>query len=87
MIKALKKLEFTTLLAVFITAAPAYYLLLADGHACSIDSIIDFSQTLELPSHILVLGLLPIYISIILITAVISGIYLGRLLRSISARF
>ena len=54
----------------------AYYLLLCDNcfHS-SISSIIEFANHLNLKQHLLVLGLLPIYISAMIFGAISLGIF------------
>lgn len=65
----------TTLIAVFYAA---YYLLLRDNclHT-SISFIIDKSHHLEAMRHIIVLGLLPIYIGTMIFGSAMLGLYLG----------
>lgn len=63
----------------------AYYILLNDTcFHTSIASIIALSENLKLKEHMLVLGLLPVYIATIVFGAAIFGLYLGS---SIQVRF
>jgi len=55
-----------------------YFLLLRDNHLnTSISSIIALSHRFEYKTHIIVLGLLPIYIATVIFGSTMIGIYLG----------
>lgn len=86
MLQGTRRFKICAILAVSLAALLAYMLLLADHGVFSINSIIIFSQHMELPAHILVLGLLPIYISLMLGTAAIIGIFLSRKIVSLFSR-
>lgn len=62
----------------------AYYLLLNDNPLrVSLSAIIERSHELSMNKHLLVLGLIPIYISIIIFGAATLGIYLGAILQRV----
>lgn len=66
----------------------AYYLLLEDNPLhLSIASIINYSHPLAIKKHLLVVGFLPIYISMIIFGAALLGIYLGSALQNLFARY
>lgn len=57
----------------------AYYLLLHENCMHSaIPCIISYSHTLTMKKHLIVLGLLPVYIALMIFGAVMLGIYLGN---------
>lgn len=59
-----------------------YTLLLQDNFLhTSISSIIIKARHLELKPHLIVLGLLPIYISVVIFGSVLLGIYLSSMIR------
>jgi hypothetical protein len=59
-------------------ACVAYYLLFTDNFLhISIASIIHASHHLNIKSHLLILGLLPIYIAGMIFGAALIGLYLG----------
>lgn len=66
----------------------AYYLLLHDNFLhTSISSIIALAHNLTLKPHLLVLGLLPIYIAAMIFGGGLLGVYLSSLLQQLLARF
>src|SRR5688572_7930149 len=75
---------FITLCVVFYSA---YALLLQDNclHS-SISSIITRTHTLEPEEHLLVLGLLPIYIATVIFGSALLGLYIGSCVRHLISR-
>jgi hypothetical protein len=70
----------------FVSAA-AYYVLLQDNFMhMSISSIIRQSHHLNLNQHLLVLGILPIYIAMVIFGAASLGIYLNNLIQQFLLR-
>lgn len=69
--------RLSTMLILGVMIYTAYYLLLKDNvlHS-SISSIIAYSHHVALKKHLLILGLLPIYIAAMIFGAVILGLYL-----------
>lgn len=62
----------------------AYYLLLNDSLlSVSLTSMIDGSNELSLTTHLLVLGLIPIYIAIVIFGSATIGVYLGDIIQRI----
>lgn len=60
----------------------AYYLLLDDSLVhISLTAIIDRSNELSMNKHLLVLGLIPIYIAIVIFGAATIGVYLGGIIQ------
>lgn len=56
-----------------------YYLLICDNHLhTSIRSIITSSQSLDVKHHLLILGLLPIYIGIMIFGSGLMSLYLAH---------
>ncbi len=72
----------STAIAVMVASFIAYYLLLHENclHS-SIAEIINFSHSLEITQHAIILGCLPVYIAIMVFGAFIFGIYLGTMLQ------
>ena len=84
-----KKFPFniSTITAFMITIYMAYYLLLADNFLhCSISSIISYSTHLAIKKHIMIFGLLPIYIATMIFGSALIGAYLGSKLEVLCAR-
>jgi hypothetical protein len=72
------KLNIGTVIATLIAAYVAYFILLEDNWThLSIGSIIHYSHHLAMKKHMLVLGLLPIYIGTMVFGAGIFGAYVG----------
>ena len=70
--------KISTIAALMIAVYLAYYLLLRDNFLhCTITSIIHYTAHLSIKEHLIVLGLLPIYIAMMIFGAAILGIYLG----------
>lgn len=77
-------LNLGTVIALSGVFSAAYYLLLYDNPLrVSLSSIIERSQELSVNTHLLVLGLIPIYIAIIIFGAATLGIYLGAILQQV----
>jgi hypothetical protein len=77
--KLFPKLSAGTLISQIFTGSLAYYLLVSDNLAhCSISNIIDFGHKLALKQHLLLMGLLPVYIAIVIFGAALLGATLGR---------
>jgi len=74
----------TALIAVL---ALSYYLLLKENilHS-SISCIMNYSHHFTNPQHVVILGLLPIYIALMIFGAAIGGIYLGSRLEFLLIR-
>ena len=72
-------LNISTLIAFTVVVYLAYYLLLHDNclHS-SISSIIHYAHHLAIKQHVLILGLLPIYIAAMIFGAALLGVYLGE---------
>lgn len=76
--KRLANLNIGILIALVLACYCAYYLLLQDNFLhTSISDIIASSHQLHTQKHLLVLGLLPIYIGTIVFGFAMLGIYLG----------
>lgn len=72
------KLNVGTILAIIIASYVAYFILLEDNWThLSIASIIHYSHHLAVKKHMLVLGLLPIYIGTMIFGAGMIGAYVG----------
>ncbi|RDI42411.1 hypothetical protein [Aquicella lusitana] len=66
----------------------AYYLLLHDNFLhSSIASIIDSANRLNIKEHLLIVGLLPIYIAMMIFGAALAGVYLGSKLQLLFDRY
>ena len=79
--------RISTIFAVITASLLSYYLLLHENFLhTSIGEIIDYSHTLEITEHVLILGILPIYIAIMVFGAVMSGLYLGKSLNRFMLR-
>lgn len=77
-------LSISNAIAIVTASLLAYYLLLCENFLhTSISEIIDYSDTLEVTQHMLILGLLPIYIAAMVFGAAMFGIYLGSILQHI----
>ncbi len=76
--------SLTNMLVLAVICFAVYYLLLEDNifHA-SINSIIGQSQQLTLKSHLLVLGILPIYIGLVVFGAVLIVMYVRSALQQL----
>lgn len=62
-----KKVSPSMILSQFSAAAVAYYLLLSNNSLhCSIADIVNYSHTLPLGKHLLLVALLPIYIGFVI---------------------
>lgn len=76
---------FLITLAVVLCAV--YTLLLQDnGLNTSISSIISRTHNLELREHLIVLGLLPIYIATVIFGSALLGMYISSCMRHLIAR-
>lgn len=61
-----KKISTSALLSQILAATVVYYLLLSDNCIhCSISYLVRYSHTLTVKKHLLLLGMLPIYIGLI----------------------
>jgi hypothetical protein len=62
----------------------AYYLLLHDNmlHS-SIPSIISYTHQLSIKQHVIILGLLPVYIAFIIFGAALLGLYFGARIQNL----
>jgi len=83
-IKNTLSLHIGNLVALVLMICGIYYVLLQDNMLnISISSIIEYSHHLKNNKHLLVLGLLPIYIATIVFGAAIVAIYIGSILQNI----
>ncbi len=74
----------TTVLVVFYIS---YFHLLQDSFLnISIASVITYSHQFEIKQHLLILGLLPVYIAAMIFGAASLGLYLGSLLQQGSVK-
>ncbi len=75
--------SISTIIALITVIYVAYYLLLRENclHS-SISSIIGYSHHVAVKEHLLILGLLPIYIAAMIFGAATLGLYLGNRLES-----
>ena len=79
--KRLQKLNLGIVLALLVACYVDYYYLLQDSYF-SISSIITHTHNLDGKKHLLVLALLPIYISTMVFGAATIGLYLGRIFQN-----
>lgn len=89
--KKLTSRHVIVILACLLAFAGACYLLLMDNFLhSSIAYIVHKSRELSARNHLIVLGLLPIYVAIMIFGAAVIGIYLGftlqRLFTSLARR-
>lgn len=85
----MKNLNFyaTALLIVVIISSLLYYLLLCDNILnTSIQDIIHYAHSLTVDKHILVLGLLPIYIGVMIFGATWLGVYVGKKIQQLFSK-
>jgi len=74
--------------ALIIAGYFAYSLLLCQNNwHTSISEIIDYADHLEFTKHIIVLGVLPVYIAVVLFGSAMMGLYLSSLLNHLSLKF
>lgn len=77
---SLKLASATALAAVFCVV---YYVLFSDSFMhISVGSILAQCHELSLKKHLLVLGLIPIYIALMIFGAAVLGMYIGTMLQS-----
>lgn len=82
--KQILPLNIGTLISFLVMFAIAYYVLLQDNFLhISIASIISRAHYLEIKKHLIVLGLLPVYIATIIFGAGIASVYLGSTVQSL----
>jgi|SRR5579885_2013229 len=76
--KCVLSVSLVTFITLFVVFYAVYYLLLQDNFLhCSISSIITMSHHLDHKRHLIVPGLLPIYIASVIFGAATLGIYIG----------
>lgn len=81
------KLKMSSLTSLVIACYLAYYLLLSDNALhTSISCIMQYARSLALQKHLIVLGLLPIYIASMIFGAAMIGLYLGNSVPSLLTR-
>lgn len=81
------KLNLGAMITLSAMTYAVYYLLIYDNFLnISISSIIAYSHQLTIRAHLLVLGLLPIYIAAMIFGAGILGFYLGGALQQLFVR-
>lgn len=83
--KKLISLNFGTIITFGAVVYVAYHLLLSSMHA-SITSIIGNSNHYKHSMHLLILGLLPVYIATIIFGSAIFAVYLGSSLQQFIQR-
>ena len=80
-------IKISTAVSMAISVMLAYYLLLSDNcFHCGITSIINYSNGLTIKQHVIVMGLLPIYIAMMIFGAVIIGLYIGSIVENTLTR-
>lgn len=85
--KRLVKLNISTVFSLIAAFSLVYYVLVSDNFLhISIASIISSSHYLGEADHILVLGLLPIYIALMIFGAGMAGVYLGSAIQQLLIR-
>jgi len=85
--KQIIPLNIGTILSFMVMFTIAYYLLLQDNFLhISISSIITRAHYLEIKRHLIVLGLLPVYIATIIFGAGIASVYLGATVQALIRR-
>jgi hypothetical protein len=68
-----------TFISQIITGSIAYYLLVSENRLrCSITNIIHYAHSLGVNQHLLLLGLLPIYIAFVIFGSALLGAAIGR---------
>jgi len=73
-----RSIAISSITVLAVVACVAYYLLLSDNFLhISIASIIQASHHLAIKPHLLILGLLPVYIAAMIFGAASLGLYLG----------
>lgn len=81
--RKLVSLSLASTVAVLTVFYVAYYLLLSDSFMhISVGEIIAHTHQLSMKKHLIVLGLIPIYIALMIFGAAVLGMYLGSLLQS-----
>ena len=79
--------KLSIFIALLTTCYIAYYLLLTDNSLhSSIASIIDYAHHLSIKEHLIILGLLPIYIAVMIFGSATVGLYLGATVQSLLSR-
>lgn len=85
--KKVSSLSVSTFITLTIVVYVVYYLLLQDNFLhISISSIIDRTHHLRDKGHLIVLGLLPIYIATMVFGSILLGVYLGSSLQQFFSR-
>lgn len=79
--KRLAKFNLGIVLALLVACYVDYYYLLQDSYL-SISSIITHTHNLTGKKHLLVLGLLPIYIATMVFGAATIGLYFGKIFQN-----
>ncbi len=81
------KISISTFLAFLTTIYLTYNLLVCDNFLqCSLSSIISHSNHFPIKKHIVVFGLLPVYIATVIFGAGIFGVYLGSKIELLYSR-
>lgn len=85
--KKILSTNLASLITLTIVFYSSYFLLVEDNFLhTSISSIIHRAHHLQLKSHLIVLGLLPIYIAMVIFGSALVGIYLGSIAKKIFSR-
>ena len=87
MIEKFVNSKLSIFIALITTCYFAYYLLLRDNYLhSSIASIITYAHHLAIREHLLILGLLPIYIAFMIFGSATVGLYLGASVQTLLSR-
>ena len=87
MIEKIVNTKLSIIIALITTCYFAYYLLLRDNYLhSSISSIINYAHHLAIREHLLILGLLPIYIALMIFGSATVGLYLGASVQALLSR-
>ncbi|VVC76809.1 hypothetical protein AQUSIP_21360 [Aquicella siphonis] len=85
--KKILSTNLATLISLTVVFYTSYYLLVQDNFLhTSISSIIHRAHHLEIKSHLIVLGLLPIYIAMVIFGSAMLGMYIGSAVQNILSR-
>lgn len=80
--------NMVTLVTLTIVVYVSYFMLIQDNFLhTSIDNIIQNTHQLDPKTHLIVLGLLPIYIATVIFGSTIIGLYSGIAMQQILNRF
>ncbi|HTM63954.1 MAG TPA: hypothetical protein VL360_05575 [Gammaproteobacteria bacterium] len=84
----LTSLSLASLISQFLTGVIAYYLLIWDNYfKCSIANIIHYAHNLPLHKHLVLLGMLPIYIAIVIFGSALLSTFVGSRMKDFIIRY